>query len=84
MTKLVINGHHALKGEVGLSGDQQTVMAIQAASLLATHGTMILDNVPNTQNINLMNRLLQTMNVQVDYKRHQNVLKWMQLVRLGH
>ena len=47
MTKLVINGHHALKGEVGLSGDQQTVMAIQAASLLATHGTMILDNVPN-------------------------------------
>ncbi|HJA23983.1 MAG TPA: hypothetical protein H9958_07170 [Candidatus Limosilactobacillus intestinavium] len=75
MTKLVINGHHALKGAVGLSGDQQTVMAIQAACLLATQGTMILDNVPNTQNINLMNRLLQTMNVQVDYNRHQNVLK---------
>lgn len=75
MTKLIINGHHNLKGNVQLTGDQRTVMAIQAACLLVTQGTMIIDKVPNTEKINCMNRLLEAMNVKVDFKRRQQILK---------
>lgn len=75
MTKLLIQGHHSLRGEVELSGDQQTIMAIQAASLLSTHGTVIIDNVPATANVVAMNQLLQSLNVVIEFDRHQQILK---------
>lgn len=75
MAKLVVNGHQSLNGDVQLSGDQQTIMAIQAAALLATQGTTIVDNVPATTNIDLMNRFLQTMNVMVDFDHQQKILR---------
>lgn len=75
MTKLVINGHLPLDGDVELSGDQQTIMAIQAASILSTQGTVIVDNVPATANIVAMNQLLQSLNVVINFDRHRRVLK---------
>lgn len=75
MTKLLVHGRQALSGEVELSGDQQTIMAIQAASLLSTQGTVIIDNVPATANVVAMNRLLQSLNVVIEFDRHQQILK---------
>ncbi|WP_251547269.1 hypothetical protein [Limosilactobacillus caecicola] len=75
MTKLVVKGHQSLTGDVELSGDQQTIMAIQAASLLSTQGTVIIDNVPATTNVIAMNQLLQSLNVVINYDRHMRVLK---------
>ncbi|WP_295729804.1 hypothetical protein [uncultured Limosilactobacillus sp.] len=75
MTKLMVRGHQPLSGEVELSGDQQTIMAIQAASLLSTHGTVIIDNVPATANVVAMNRFLQSLNVVIEFDRHRQVLK---------
>lgn len=75
MTKLMVHGHHPLVGDVELSGDQQTIMAIQAASLLSTQGTVIVDNVPATANVVAMNQLLQSLNVVINFDRHMRVLK---------
>lgn len=75
MTQLLIHGKHQLVGDVHLSGDQQTIVAIQAASILATQGTVIVDHVPATASISQMNQLLQSLNVIVEFNRHSQVLK---------
>lgn len=75
MTKLMVTGQRPLAGDVELGGDQQTIMAIQAASLLSTQGTVIVDNVPATVNIVAMNQLLQSLNVVINFDRRMNVLK---------
>lgn len=75
MNQLLIHGKRPLIGDVQLSGDQQTIMAIQAASILATQGTVIVDHVPATTHILHMNQLLQSLKVVLDFNRHTQVLK---------
>ncbi|KRN59443.1 hypothetical protein [Limosilactobacillus secaliphilus] len=75
MSKLVINGNQELHGKVTLSGDQQTILAIQAAAILSTSGTVIVDNVPATASITTMIKLLRSIKGAVLFDRRQHVLK---------
>lgn len=75
MAKLVINGQQKLKGTVNLSGDQGIINAIQAASLLATSGTLIIDNVPLTERVQSMNTVLKSLNVITQYDTEKQILK---------
>ena len=75
MSKLVINGNQELHGKVTLSGDQQTILAIQAAAILSTSGTVIVDNVPATASISRMIQLMRSIKGAVLFDRKQHVLK---------
>lgn len=75
MTTLAINKAPQLSGSVELSGDQKIIMAIQAASLMSTSGTVIVDNVPVTASIVAMKRLLQSFGEIVELDRKKNILK---------
>lgn len=75
MSKLVIKGNHELHGKVTLSGDQQTILAIQAAAILSTSGTVIVDNVPATASITTMIQLIRSLKGVVLFDRKQQILK---------
>lgn len=75
MSKLVVNGGQALQGQVGLSGDQQTILATQAAAIMSTSGTVIVDNVPATAAIVSLNQLLENLGAVVVFDRRQHTLK---------
>lgn len=75
MSKLVIKGNHELHGKVTLNGDQQTILAIQAAAILSTSGTVIVDNVPATASITTMIQLIRSLKGVVLFDRKQQVLK---------
>lgn len=75
MSKLVIKGNHELHGKVTLSGDQQTILAIQAAAILSTSGTVIVDIVPATASITTMIQLIRSLKGVVLFDRKQQILK---------
>lgn len=75
MAKLKVIGGAPLKGNIEIISDELTVLACQAASLLATSGTVILDHVQATPKIIVTNKILQKIGVKLAYNRHQEVLK---------
>jgi UDP-N-acetylglucosamine 1-carboxyvinyltransferase len=62
MTKLVIEGGHALQGEVQISGAKNAALPILAATLLS-HEPVTLHNLPNLQDITTMLELTGGMGV---------------------
>lgn len=62
MTKLVIEGGHALQGEVQISGAKNAALPILAATLLS-HEPVTLHNLPNLQDISTMLELTGGMGV---------------------
>lgn len=66
MDKFVIRGGRTLSGCVKISGAKNAALPIMASALL-TRGISILENVPNLQDILSMIKLLENMNVVVDF-----------------
>lgn len=75
MSKLVVKGGQKLHGQVSLSGDIQTIMAVQAAAIMSTSGTVIVDNVPATASLVSLNQVLESLGVVVVLDRQKHVLK---------
>lgn len=75
MSKLVVNGGQPLQGRVTLSGDTRTIMAVQAAAIMSTSGTVIVDNVPATPSVTGLNQLLEKLGAVVVFDRQKQVLK---------
>lgn len=75
MAKLKVIGGAPLKGNIELISDELTILACQAASLLATSGTVILDHVQSTPKIVATNKVLQKIGVKLAYNRHEEILK---------
>ena len=65
MDKIIIEGGHRLEGEVTISGAKNAALPLMAASLL-THGTLVLDNVPQLRDIRTMAALLRHMGAAVE------------------
>ncbi len=66
MQKFIINGGIPLKGEITPSGNKNAALPLMAASLL-TDEPIILHNVPEILDVRAMVRLLQSLNVKVEY-----------------
>ncbi|WP_287129750.1 UDP-N-acetylglucosamine 1-carboxyvinyltransferase [Candidatus Cyanaurora vandensis] len=63
-TRLLIEGGHALKGHLPVSGAKNSALALMAGSLLAS-GPSIIHNVPDLADIATLGRLLQSLGVGV-------------------
>ena len=75
MAKLKIVGGKPLRGSLAVGGDEQTVLACQAASLLATRGTVILDHVSSTPAIMATNQCLMQLGAKVIFEPATATLK---------
>ena len=64
MAKLFIQGGHALRGDVAISGSKNSALGILAAAALAP-GTCILENIPAHTDVFTMCRILRELGVRV-------------------
>jgi UDP-N-acetylglucosamine 1-carboxyvinyltransferase len=71
LEKLLINGGTALKGQVEISGSKNAILPIMAASLMSS-GEVILNGVPELEDIHVMSEALTILGAKV--KREKNVL----------
>lgn len=65
MDKIVIQGGRRLEGSVRVEGAKNSVLPILAASLLATEGTQIINDVPNLSDVETISEVLRSLNVKV-------------------
>ena len=71
MDKLLVKGGKALKGQVEISGSKNAILPIMAASLMCC-GEVILNRVPELDDINVMSEVLELLGARV--KRESDVL----------
>ena len=71
MDKLLVKGGKALKGQVEISGSKNAILPIMAASLMCS-GEVILNRVPELDDINVMSEVLELLGAKV--KREGDVL----------
>ncbi len=72
MEKLLIDGGHALQGEVRISGAKNAVLPILAATLLAD-SPMYIANVPHLQDVTTTMELLGRMGVSLTLDERMNI-----------
>ncbi|MDD4802025.1 MAG: UDP-N-acetylglucosamine 1-carboxyvinyltransferase [Syntrophomonas sp.] len=71
MDKLLVRGGSALKGQTKISGSKNAILPIMAASLMCS-GEVILNGVPDLEDINVMSEALSMLGASV--KREGNTL----------
>ncbi len=74
MSKFVIEGGNALSGEVRVSGAKNAALPILASALL-TSETLVINNVPNIQDIRTMLEILESLGCTViDFSNHKLII----------
>lgn len=71
MDTLIINGGHALEGEVDIAGSKNATLPILAATLLIDD-YITISNIPNLRDIATMKKLLQQLGVQINVDSNMN------------
>ncbi|MBE6049395.1 MAG: UDP-N-acetylglucosamine 1-carboxyvinyltransferase [Clostridium sp.] len=61
MEKLVINGGNALKGSVEINGAKNAAVAILPATVVASKGKCIIDNIPDIEDVHCLERILRSL-----------------------
>lgn len=72
MEEIIVQGGNQLKGTVKIEGAKNAVLPILAATLLAEEGTTTLKNVPILSDVFTMNKVIQHLNVDVDFDTDKN------------
>lgn len=72
MEKIIVRGGNRLAGRVHIEGAKNAVLPIQAASILASSGTVRLGNVPILSDVYTMNNVLKFLNIDVDFDEEDN------------
>lgn len=67
LAQLVIEGGHALAGEVAVEGSKNSALPIITAAALAAEGTTVLDNVPRYTDIMDLCQILRDLGVDVNW-----------------
>jgi UDP-N-acetylglucosamine 1-carboxyvinyltransferase len=70
--KLVVNGPCTLKGTVEINGAKNAAVAILPASILAG-GEVILDNLPNINDIHQLKKILVSLGARVDSRGERSI-----------
>ena len=65
MDKLVIKGGNPLFGSVEISGAKNAAVAILPASILASSGVCNIDNIPNIEDVNCLERIIESLGCKV-------------------
>ncbi|MCY9807271.1 UDP-N-acetylglucosamine 1-carboxyvinyltransferase [Lentilactobacillus senioris] len=74
MEKIIVHGGNRLTGTVHIDGAKNAVLPIQAAMILASEGTSELSNVPLLSDVYLMNKVLEFVNIDVDFDEDKNTI----------
>jgi UDP-N-acetylglucosamine 1-carboxyvinyltransferase len=74
MSRFIINGGKTLNGKVKVSGAKNSALKIMAASILSS-GKVILENVPDIEDVNTMVQVLKTLDAVVEFDREKNILE---------
>ena len=61
MERLVINGGKALKGSVEINGAKNAAVAILPATVVASKGKCIIDNIPDIEDFHCLERILKSL-----------------------
>ncbi|WP_424766618.1 UDP-N-acetylglucosamine 1-carboxyvinyltransferase [Paenibacillus sp. sgz302251] len=67
MTKIIVRGGQRLKGTVRVSGAKNAVLPILAASLLATEGDSVINDVPLLDDVMTIQKVLASLGAQLSY-----------------
>jgi len=65
MDKLVIRGGNPLFGSVEISGAKNAAVAILPASIMASSGVCNIDNIPNIEDVNCLERIIEGLGCKV-------------------
>jgi UDP-N-acetylglucosamine 1-carboxyvinyltransferase len=65
MDKLVIKGGIPLFGSVEISGAKNAAVAILPASIMASEGVCNIDNIPNIEDVNCLERIIESLGCKV-------------------
>jgi len=74
MDQFVIEGGHALQGEVDILGVKNGLLPMMAAALLARSGETVLHNVPNLSDVDTMAKVLEGLGATVRHDRDTRTL----------
>ncbi|MGC6768895.1 UDP-N-acetylglucosamine 1-carboxyvinyltransferase [Enterococcus sp. LJL128] len=72
MEQIVVHGGNQLKGNVKIEGAKNAVLPILAATLLAEEGTTKIKNVPILSDVFTMNKVIEHLNVDINFNQEQN------------
>jgi UDP-N-acetylglucosamine 1-carboxyvinyltransferase len=62
-----IEGGKPLNGEIVIDGMKNSILPMMAASILASDGELVLENVPDLRDVKVMLRILETLGVRCGY-----------------
>jgi len=65
MDKLVINGGHSVLGQVEISGAKNAAVAILPVAIIASKGKCIIENIPNIEDVNCIERILENLGCEI-------------------
>jgi UDP-N-acetylglucosamine 1-carboxyvinyltransferase len=65
MEKLVINGGKELFGKIDISGAKNAAVAIIPAAIMASKGVSVIDNIPDIEDVQCLERILESLNCKI-------------------
>src|SRR5699024_6962798 len=71
MDKIVVKGGKKLAGRVKVEGAKNAVLPVLAASLIASEGKSIINDVPTLDDVYTINKVLRNIHVDVKFEKNQ-------------
>lgn len=71
MEKIIVKGGKRLSGKVRIEGAKNSVLPVLAASLMASEGKSIINDVPTLDDVYTINEVLRNLNAKVKFKNNQ-------------
>lgn len=65
MDKLVINGGKKLFGEIEINGAKNAAVAILPAAIMASQGISVIDNIPEIEDVECIERIIESLNCKI-------------------
>ncbi len=69
-----IRGGRPLIGEIEIDGMKNSILPMMAASILASDGELVIENVPDLSDVRVMLRILETLGVKTQFDTETHVL----------
>ncbi|MFC4321923.1 UDP-N-acetylglucosamine 1-carboxyvinyltransferase [Litchfieldia salsa] len=74
MEKIIVRGGQRLNGTVKVEGAKNAVLPVIAASLLASEGKSVINEVPTLSDVYTINEVLRYLNAEVSFENNQIVV----------
>lgn len=75
MEKIIVGGGNSLIGSVDIDGAKNAALPILAATILASTGTNVIDNVPLLSDIYIMKEVLNHLNIGIEFDEESQTIR---------